>query len=192
MNASRIALMLWSLPILVCGQGRAAASQAAAPCKAESLPSDIQNRLKAEYGSWKIQEPANLTKSAEERWEAEKPLGCPGIAVGHFESAKTPSYAILLVPTAHADAGYTFLVFSQKPGQPEYDVRVVDKLDKNGASNYFIHSTRISKFFDQPSRKKFEAHALDGILLVDSGENEYGVAFYFWSGDNYRYEPVDY
>ncbi|HKW34176.1 MAG TPA: hypothetical protein VJN92_14285 [Candidatus Acidoferrum sp.] len=114
------------------------------------------------------------------------------MAVGRFESAKTPSYAVLLVPTGHADGGYRLLVFGQKPGQSGYEVRVADKLDQNGAANYFIHSTPISKFFDEPSRKKFQAHTVDGILLVDSAENEYGVEVYFWSGGRYRHEPIDY
>jgi hypothetical protein len=167
-------------------------SEGRALCKPGSLPPDIQSRLKEEYGSWKIQEPADLSKRAHERWESEKPLECPGIAVGHLESTKTPSYAILLVPVAHADGGYRFLVFSEKAGQPAYDARLVEKLDQDGASNYFIRTTPISKFFDQPSRKKFQAHTVDGILLVDSAENEYGVEVYFWSGGHYRHEPIDY
>jgi hypothetical protein len=158
----------------------------------ESLPSDIQNRLKGEYGSWRIQEPTDLSQRAHERWESEKPLECPGIAVVHFESAKTPSYAILLVPTGHADGGYRFVVFSPKAGDADYEARVIDKLDQNGAANYFIHRAPISKFFDAPSRKRFQAHTVDGILLVDSAENEYGVEVYFWSGGRYRHEPIDY
>jgi len=158
----------------------------------ESLSSDIQNRLKEEYSSWKIQEPADLSQRAREAWEPEKPLACPGIAVGHFESPKTLSYAVLLVPTAHPNEGYRFLVFSQKLGQPGYEVRVLDKLDEKGAANYYIQGTPISKFFDEPSRKKFQAHTVDGILLVDSAENEYGVEVYFWSGGRYRHEPIDY
>jgi hypothetical protein len=156
------------------------------------LPSDVQNRLKKEYGSWKIQESADLSKHARERWEPEKPPGCPGIAKGPFESAKTLSYALLLVPTGHTDESYRFLVFSPKAGGAGYVVRVIDKLDQKGAANYFIHRASISKFFDAPSRKKFGAHAVDGILLVDSAENEYGVEIYFWSGGRYRHEPIDY
>src|SRR6202035_1531133 len=81
-------------------------------CKVGSLPPDVQSRLKGDLGSWKVQEPADLSPRAHERWESEKPLQCPGIAVGQFEKAKTPSYAVLLVPQGHADAGYKFLVFS--------------------------------------------------------------------------------
>src|SRR6266513_492935 len=187
MNALRTILFLL-LSALLFGQESARANQIPT-CKVDSLPSDIQNRLKDEYGTWKIQEPTDLSQHAHGRWESEKLLECPGIAVGHFDSAKTPSYAILLVPAAHADGGYRFLVFSEKAGQPTYEARLLDKLDQNGAANYFIHSAPISKFFDEPSRKKFQAHTVDGILLVDSAENEYGVEVYFWSGGPYRHEP---
>jgi hypothetical protein len=184
--------MLLLLSILFFGHGSARANEKPELCKPESLPSEIQNRLKEEYSSWKIQEPANLSQRAREAWEPEKPLACPGIAVGHFESAKSLSYTVLLVPTGHPDEGYRFLVFSQKLGQPGYEVRVLDKLDEKGAANYYIQSTPISKFFDEASRRKFQAHTKDGILLTDSGENEYGVEVYFWSGGRYRHEPVDY
>jgi hypothetical protein len=187
-----LSVMFLLLSMLLFGQGAASANQSVSFCKVKSLPPDMQNRLKEEYGSWKIQEPTDLSQRARERWESEKPQECPGIAVGHFESAKTPSYAILLVPRGHADGGYRFLVFSQKAGQPVYETRLVEKLDQNGAANYFIHRTSISKFFDEPSRKKFQAHTEDGILLVDSAENEYGVEVYFWPGGRYRHEPIDY
>jgi len=183
--------MLLLLSTLLFGRG-AANQKADGLCKVESLPSDIQNRLKEEYGSWKIQEPADLSQRAREAWELEKPWACPGIAVGHFESAKTLSYAVLLVPTGHTDEGYRFLVFSQKLGQPGYEVRVLDKLDDKGAANYYIQSTPISKFFSEASRRKFQAHTKDGILLTDSSENEYGVEVYFWSGGRYLHEPIDY
>jgi hypothetical protein len=194
MSALRIvfSVMLLLLSVLFFGHGAARANEKPELCKPESLPSEIQNRLKEEYGSWKIQEPTDLSQHAREAWGPEKPLTCPGIAVGHFESAKSLSYAVLLVPTGHPDGGYRFLAFSQKLGQPSYEVRVLDKLDKKGAANYYIQSTPISKFFDEASRKKFQAHTMDGILLTDSGENEYGVEVFFWSGGRYRHEPVDY
>src|SRR6266478_353807 len=187
-----MSVMFLLLSALLLAQGAARPTQSPTLCKVESLSSDIQNRLKEEYGSWKIQEPTDLSQRAREAWEPEKPLTCPGIAVGHFESAKSLSYAVLLVPTGHPDEGYRFLVFSQKLGQPGYEVRVLDKLDEKGAANYYIQSTPISKFFDEASRRKFQAHTKDGILLTDSGENEYGVEVYFWSGGRYRQEPIDY
>ena len=165
--------------------------EGAALCKPGPLPSEIQNRLKEAYSSWKIQEPRDLSPRAHERWKSEKPLECPGIAVGHFENAKTPSYAVMLVPVGHADAGYRFLVFSHKTGPSAYETWVVEKSDESGAANFFIHRTPISKFFDEPSRKKFKAHTTDGILLVDSAEKEYEVEVYFWSGGSYQHQPID-
>jgi hypothetical protein len=160
-------------------------------CKPESLPPDIQSRLKEEYGSWKIQEPTDLSPRAHERWESEKPLACPGIAVGQFENAKTSSYAVLLVPQGHTDAGYKFLVFSPKTGQPSYEMRAADSGD-SGAANFFIHKVRISKFFDEPSRRKFQVQMSEGILLADAAEKEYETDVYFWSNGSYQHQPVDY
>ena len=88
MYASRVTLSLMFLLVsgLIFGQKSACASEGQNLCNVGSLPQDIQSRLKEEYGSWKVQEPADLSKHAHERWESEKPLGCPGIAMGHFES----------------------------------------------------------------------------------------------------------
>ena len=90
MNSLRttLSVMFLLLPAPFFSQAAARANQSPTLCKVESLPADIQNRLKEEYGSWKVQEPADLSRHAHERWESEKPLGCPGIAIGHFESAE--------------------------------------------------------------------------------------------------------
>jgi len=77
MNALRVTLsvMFLLLPALLFGQGAARPDQNPTLCKVESLPSEIQNRLKEEYSSWKIQEPADLSQRAREAWKPEKPLG---------------------------------------------------------------------------------------------------------------------
>lgn len=161
-------------------------------CRFNSLPDAIQRDVRKEYGSWKVQEAVNLSPRARGRWESEKPLGCPGIAIGYFESAQALSYALLLIPAGNADAGYRFIVFSQRPGQSEYEGKILDKLDERGASNYFLRGTPINKFFDDASKKKFNAHTPDVILLFDSAEKEYEVDVYYWSDGRYRHDPVDY
>jgi hypothetical protein len=187
--------MATALAIGLAGPSWPTSAQAVAEsssCAVSYLPSEIQSHMKRDFGSWRVQEPADLSRYAHARWEGEKPLECPGIAVGQFENGKMPSYAVLLVPQGHADASYRFLVFSPQSGQPSYEMRVVDQSDKGGATNFFIHKTSISKFFDEKSRTKFDARTSEGILLVDAAENEYGVEVYFWSGGNYRHEPTDY
>jgi hypothetical protein len=165
-------------------------SEGTAVCKPESLPEQIRNRLKTEFASWKIQGPETLSLHARERWESEKPQHCPGIAIGQFEKDKTISYGILLVPQFRPDARYKFLVFS--PKVPSYETHVLDQSDGNGASNLFIHGVKINRFFGESSKKKFRVATREGILLVDSGENEYEADIYFWVGDAYQHQPVDY
>lgn len=161
-------------------------------CKVGPMPPDIQKRLKEEFGSWKVQEPTDLSARARERWKSEKPLECPGLAVGQFESAKMPCYAVLLVPVGHSDGGYRFLIFSRKASQSSYEMTVVDQLDETGAANFFIHKVRISKFYDERSRRKFNVQGSEGILLVDAAEKEYEVDVYFWTNGRYQHKPVDY
>jgi hypothetical protein len=199
MYTLRVTLSLMFLLTAAMGFGQQGSSSPApaksseefALCKLSSLPPDVHSRLKGEFGSWRVQEPANLSPRAHERWESEKPLACPGIALGKFEGTKTLSYAVLLVSQAHPDAGYKFLVFSPKAGQPSYEMRAADSGD-SGASNFFIHTVHINKFFDEPSRRKFQVQTSEGILLADAAEKEYETDVYFWSNGSYQHQPVDY
>lgn len=171
-----------------------AARRAEGPtCNLDSLPSEIQHRLKRDFGSWKLQVPESLSEHARKTWEGKKPPACPGIAVGLFQSAKTPSYAVLLVPVDHPDAGYRFLVFSRKAGQASYETTVVEKSHDHGASNYFIRGVPISDFFSEESKRKFQVRAAEAIVMVDSAEQEYEADIYFfWSNGRFRQEPIDY
>src|SRR5690242_12102065 len=96
---------LWITPLiflllagLAFGQ-QPASKKESSLCRLDSLPTAIQRHLKQEYGSWTVQEVANLSQQAHGRWESEKPLSCPEIAVGYFESVQMPSHPLLLVPT---------------------------------------------------------------------------------------------
>jgi len=169
----------------------AEAAEGPALCTLGSLPSDIQNRLKGEFGSWKVQEPENLSEYTRKTWAGKKPPGCPGIAVGLFQSAKTPCYVLRLVRMDHPDAAYRFLVFSRKTGQPSYETTVVEKSDDHGASNYFIRKAPISRFFNEESKTKFQVQGRDCVEMVDSAEQEYEADIYFWSNGRFRREPVD-
>jgi len=160
-------------------------------CDFDSLPPAIRSRLKTDFSSWKIQEPKDLSEYTRKTWVGRKPSMCPGIAVGLFQSAKTASYAFLLVRREHPDAGYRFTVFTPNTGQPTYGVVPVEQSDSPGASNYFIRKVPASQFFSSESKKKFHLEAGDCILMVDSAEQEYGTDIYFWANGRYQHEPVD-
>jgi hypothetical protein len=160
-------------------------------CHLGYLPSDIQNRLKRQFGSWKVQEPQNLTEYTRNTWAGKKPRGCPGIAVGLLQSAKTASYAVLLVPIDPRDAGYRFLIFSRKIGQPSYETTIVENSNDGKSSNYFIRKVPSSRYFNEESQRKFHVRASEVIEMIDSAEQEYETDIYFWSDGRFRREPVD-
>jgi len=155
-----------------------------------ALPLQLQNRLKREFTTWEIQEVANLHPRAKGRWGDQKPLECPGIAVGRFEGVDN-TYAVLLVPANKPDAAYKLLVFNPGAGKPADTLRIVEQWDKGSAGNYFIHRIKIKDFFSPEWVRKLHANARDGILFVDAGEKEYEADIYFWADGHYRHEPID-
>jgi hypothetical protein len=160
-------------------------------CNLASLPSEIQNRLRADFASWKMQEPENLSDYSRKTWAGRKPSACPGVAVGFFQSAKTASYAFLLVPRDHPDTGYRFVVFTIKSDQASYEATSLEQSDSPGASSYFIRKVPASQFFSSESKKKFHLEATECILMIDSAEHEYGTDIYFWANGHFEHEPVD-
>lgn len=199
MNVRRPALglaLLLTVPCLALAQTPTTSHAAAkiaegSSCTLGSLPLEIQNRLKSDFGAWKIQEAETLSENARKTWAGKKPRACPGIAVGLFQTSKTPSYAVLLVPVDHPDAGYRFLVFGHKAGETSYETVIVEQSDNHGASNYFLRRVPMSDFFNEESKKRFQVRATDAILTVDSGDQEYEADIYFWSTSGFRHEPVD-
>lgn len=161
-------------------------------CALTRAPAELQSRLQTDFSSWKVQEVANLSAHAKVRWQSEKPLGCPGIAVGRFEAVGRQSYAILLVPIKNPDEGYRLLVFTPVRGQSPGHLTVVEQSNQPGSADLFIHTIEISKVFSAEWRRKLRATTKDGLLVVDSGDAEYEADVYFRSGGRYRHEPIDY
>ena len=171
----------------------ALASEKTSLCKLESLPSDLQDRLRVKFGSWKVQEAADLSAHARKRWEAEKPLECPGIVVGKFKNTNDPTYAILLVSRDHSVSGYKFLIFSPKADQNIYEMIMIEQSNDNAvAVDLFLHTEKISKFFSETWRKKLQVQTDVGILFACAGDEEYETDLYFWSNGSFRHEWIDY
>jgi len=162
-------------------------------CKLESLPPALQNRLRREFGSWKVQEFADLSANARKRWQAEKPLECPGIVVGQFENMKGPTYAVLLVSRDRKVSGYKFLIFRPKEGQDAYEMLVIEQSSDNTvAVDLFLHTEELSRFFSEKWRKKLRVQTKVGILFACAGADEYQTDLYYWSNGTYQHEGIDY
>jgi len=160
-------------------------------CQVGALPSSMQESLIHDYPTWRIQAPDDLSPRARDRWEAEKPSQCPGIASGQFEGTQKLFFAVLLVPINGNDVGYILLVSSGNNAKRPNLVRIDNSKDAK-PSNFFVREVRIGRFFDTASKKKFRVAAQQGILFVDAGESEYETDIFFWSGGTYRREPIDY
>jgi hypothetical protein len=154
----------------------------------DALPAEVSRTLSEQFGGWIVQSPDRLTSSARDRWQAEKPLGCPGIAEGRFTSVNRTSFAVLVVGSGDNQGAGKLLSFVRSGAG--YHADVLEQIS-SGANNYFIHAAKTSQFFDGSSAGRFRVAASDAIVLFDAGTEEYGVEVHFWTGAGFRHEPVD-
>jgi hypothetical protein len=158
-------------------------------CRLDSLPQDIRSSLSRNFNAWKILEPPDLSVRARTRWGAERPLTCPGIAGGHFQDPKSASYALLLVPAGHSSDAYRLVIYTQQAGQQFYGFKAVGEGDK-GASDVFLVTAAINKFFDATSKWVAHSKITDAAMLVDSAAP--AAYLYLWSNMSYEREQVNY
>jgi hypothetical protein len=158
-------------------------------CRLDSLPQDIRGSLSRNFSAWKVLEPTDLSVRARTSWGGERPLTCPGIAAGHFQDPKSASYALLLVPANHSSDAYRLLIFTQQSGQQFYGFKAVGEADK-GASDVYIATVAINKFFDATSKWVAHSKIADAAMLVDSAAT--AAYLYLWSNMSYEREQVNY
>ncbi len=145
--------------------------------------------LSERFGGWVLQSPDRLSSSARDRWQAENPVGCPGIAGGRLAGANNKAIAVLVVGSGENAGQGKLLSFVQS--ETGYKTEVLEQIP-SGATNYFVHGAKAGQFFDSASARKFGVAAADVIALFDAGTAEYEVDVYFWTGVSFRHEPVDY
>ena len=179
-----------TLPVAVYSQSKNAKADPN-PCSTETLPHPFQQKLMAEFSSWKIQDVSDLSPSAKARWYSAEYADCPGIAAGEFRENKRQSYAVLLVPREKPDSAYQLVIYTASGPQYKEEFQVLDKGAAGGASNFFLHGTVTEKLFDGPSRRKLHIETHDSFLFFDCGEQEYEVDAYFYADGAYRSSFVD-
>jgi hypothetical protein len=158
-------------------------------CKLDALPADIRGSLSRNFNGWKILEPSDLTARARTRWGSERPLTCPGIAAGHFQDAKSASYALLLIPADHSTTSYRLLVYTQQAGHEFYGFKALGQVD-SGASDVFVQAVPTVRFFEATSRWVAHSHVSEAVMLVDSAATQ--AYLYIYSDMSYEREPVSY
>lgn len=157
-------------------------------CHMDALPDDVRGSLSRLFSSWKVQEPTDLSARARTRWGEERPLSCPGIAAGHFQDPKSSSYALLLIPANHSTTAYKVLIYTQQAGGKYYGFKAVTQAD-NGASDIFLHTVPIARYFDSSS-KWARSKVTEAVMVADSAATE--AYLYLWSDTNYDREQVNF
>jgi hypothetical protein len=159
-------------------------------CTLQSLPEDIRGGLTRHFSEWKILEPTDLSSSARERWAAEKPAACPGMAAGHFQNGKDTAYALLLIPTDRSDPEFALVVFTPVSNKGLYAYKVVDRLEAGGSDSFML-SAPISKYIQDESILKSRSGPGDSLLVVTAGATT-AAYVYYWANDSYRRQKANY
>lgn len=107
---------------------------------------------------------------------------CPGIAVGHFETADKLSYAILLVPKSSRGGGHKVVVVSKGAPKSAYTWKLLDQAEGQTYSGLVISTATPGKYSDLENNKSIQLK-LDGIQVEWM---EKGAVLYFWSEGRYR------
>jgi hypothetical protein len=159
-------------------------------CRLESLPEDIRGSLARRFAEWKILAPTDLSSNARERWAGEKPLACPGMAIGHFQNQKDTAYALLLIPTDRSDPEFALVVFTPASSRGIYAYKLVDRLEAGGGDSFML-SAPISKYVQDESILKSRSRPGDGMLVVIAGAKTEAYVYY-WTNDSYRRQQANY
>jgi hypothetical protein len=158
-------------------------------CRVDSLPQDIRGSLSRFFSDWKVQAPTDLDVRARIRWGEERPLTCPGIAIGHFQDRKSASYALLLVPATGAAGAYKLVIYTQQAAEQYYGFKAIVQ-EETGGPEVFVATVPTMRFLDATSKWVARSHVSEAVMLVDSAAVQ--SYLYIWSDQAYERTQVNY
>jgi hypothetical protein len=150
---------------------------------AGAMPSQIRDVLRNKFAGWRPKQLSDLDPDNQKAWlHGANGKACPGVAVGHFESAKQDSYALLLVPDSEATRGYKVVVLTKESSGESYVPKLLDSADGDTYSGVVISKVDPGTFSDLDDGRKIQT-MLDGVIVEWI---EKGAVLYYWSADRYR------
>lgn len=175
--ASRLTLILLLLSL--------APLCSAEPCRNDLLPREVTQVLEHKFPNWRPKRFSDLSSDDQRVWSEYHPRACPGIAVGHFESADRAAYAILLIPKSRDHSGSKIIIVSEGP--QGYAVRLLDQDKGTGPDSGLVISRQpagaYSNFGDTRTvRLKLDAVEVEWL--------EKSSTLYYWSHGRYRSMPT--
>jgi hypothetical protein len=181
MRISAAAIVLFGTPGLVPTQ--ISPAQNVTACDDSALPAPVRNLLSAKFSEWRPKQVSDMDPDDQQLWlTAVHGKKCPGIAVGHFETADEISYAILLVPKANPNGGHKVVVVSKAAPKRAYIWTLLDHGEGQTYSGLIISKVGPGKYSDLENDESIQLK-LDGIQVEWLGK---GAVIYFWSESRYR------
>jgi hypothetical protein len=181
MRISTAAIVLYGTLGLVSTQ--ISPTQHATACDDSALPTSVRDLLNAKFSDWRPKQVSDMNADDQQVWlTAVHGKECPGIAVGHFETADELSYAILLVPKSNPSGGHKVVVVSKGAPKSTYTWKLLDHAEGQTYSGLVISKAAPGKYSDLENNKSIQLK-LDGIQVEWL---EKGAVLYFWSEGRYR------
>ena len=149
-------------------------------CSPQQLPEPVRAILESQFPNWRYATLSDLNDYYRNKWTESSPTECPGVVIGHLHSARSFSYAFLLVPRQGKAEKYKLIVV-RRSGENGY---VVDEVVTYEAP---YHNSVISKappreYTDQEKGTKISL-LLDGIIVEELGA---GASLYYWHQAKYK------
>jgi hypothetical protein len=162
--------------------GQTSAAQTSAVCSDAALPAPVNELLKTKFAGWRPQQDSDLYADDQKFWTDAHPKECPGIAVGHFESAEILSYAVLLLPRSKQNSGYQIVVFNKTSNAGIYTWRLLEREEGKSSFAPFIYKVPPGKYvgFDETKSVRLK---LDGINVEWIEKSSF---IDYWWGGRYR------
>ena len=164
--------------------GQSSAAQTSIVCGEAALPAPVNELLRVKFAGWRRQQLSDLYEDDQKLWTNSHPKECPGFALGHFESADSLSYAVLLLPNSAQQSGYTILVFSRGMNADVYTWRLLEHGEGIDSFAPVIYNIRPGKYkgFDETKSVHIK---LDGVGVEWIEKSAF--IDYWWEG---RYHKI--
>jgi hypothetical protein len=156
-------------------------AQTSEPCAGVDPPTPVVELIQAKFSEWRPKQVSDLDSDDQQLWLKAHEKGCPGIAVGRFESTDKFSYAVLLVPKSQPNGGYKIIIFSKVPRGDSYTSRTLAHADTGIDSGMVIATAPPGKYSSFDDLKSVTIKR-DGLYVEWI---EKGIELYFWSGSRY-------
>lgn len=149
------------------------------PCT-RILPANLRKEVEAEFPSWRPKRLSDLHSDDRQLWQNARARECPGIAVGHFKSVASLSYALLLVPEKDPTRGYK-LLFVEQQSSPPYQSVVLDQNDDQDSASMVISKAPPGKYsdFEQTRTVRIRLDTINVEWL------EKAAVTYYWSNGQF-------